>query len=119
MKKIAQLIDKMLVFILLQTRERITVQKTLEKSLTYEEYTRAMMYADRVTITHTANSRASALRWAFNWDQTDEGFRYWENIHDVLWLQDKKDKRLVKLRKISFAVCIMLLCFSVYKLITL
>ena len=55
----------MLVFVLLQTKERITVQKTLEKSLTYEEYTRAMMYADRVTITHTANSRASALRWAF------------------------------------------------------
>ena len=109
----------MLVFVLLQTKERITVQKTLEKSLTYEEYTRAMMYADRVIITHTANSRASALRWAFNWDKTDEGFRYWENIHDALWLQDKRDKQLVKLRKTAFAVCMMLLCFSVYKLITL
>ena len=109
----------MLVFVLLQTKERITVQKTLEKSLTYDEYLRAMMYTDDVIMSHTANSRASALRWAFNWDKTDEGFRYWENIHDALWLQDKRDKQLVKLRKTAFAVCMMLLCFSVYKLITL
>ena len=109
----------MLVFVLLQTKERITVQKTLEKSLTYDEYLRAMMYTDDVIMSHTAYSRASALRWAFNWDKTDEGFRYWENIHDALWLQDKRDKQLVKLRKTAFAVCMMLLCFSVYKLITL
>ena len=119
MKKIAKMIDKILVFIFLQTKEKVTVQKTLEKSLTYDEYLRAMMYTDDVVMYHPAYSRASALRWAFNWDETDEGFRYWENIHNDLWLQDKRDKQLVKLRKTAFAVCMMLLCFSVYKLITL
>ena len=109
----------MLVFVLLQTKERITVQKTLEKSLTYEEYTRAMIYADRVTITHTANSRASALRWAFNWDKTDEGFRYWENIHDDLWYLDKRDKKLLQIRKGIMIGAITVIVVCMYKIITL
>jgi len=107
------------VFIILKTREKQTVQRSLEKSLIYDDYARAMIYADRVTLTHTAYSRASALRWAFNWEKTEEGFVYWENIHDALCLQDRRDKKLVKLRKTVFVVCITLLCFSVYKLITL
>jgi hypothetical protein len=100
------------VFIILKTREKQTVQKSLEKSLNYEDFVRAMVYADRVTLTHSAYSRSSALRWAFNWEKTDEGFVYWENIHDALWMQDKRDKNLLRLRKTVFVGCMILLLFS-------
>jgi len=117
MKKIAGLIDKVLIFIVQRTKKKITVQKTLEQSLNYEDYVRAMVYADRVTLTHTAYSRSQALRWAFNWENTDEGFVYWENIHDALWYLDKRDKKLVRLRKITLILCTALFLFSIYNII--
>lgn len=100
-----------------KTKKTVTVQKTLEESLNYEDYVRAMAYADRVTLTHTAYSRSQALRWAFNWEKTNEGFVYWENIHDDLWCLDKIDKKLLRLRKITFILCMALFLFSIYNLI--
>ena len=104
---------------MLKAKKKVTVEKILEKSLSYEDFLKVIIYANKFTITTAAYSRASALRWAFNWEKTNEGFEYWEKIHTALWLQDKRDKQFLKIRKISFAVCIVLLCFSVYKLITL
>lgn len=119
MKKITKVINKILVFIFLQKKEKVTVQKTLEKSLTYDEYLRAMMYTDDVVMSHTAYSRSSALRWAFNWDKTDEGFRYWENIHDDLWYLDKRDKKLLQVRKGIMIGAIIVIVVCMYKIITL
>jgi len=111
MDKIADLIGKVLL--------EDTVDSVLKKELTEEQYVQAITYADKVILTHTPFSRSQALRWAFDWKDTPEGFAYWERIHDRLWLKDKMSKRLSKLRKGVMICAIIVFVVCMYKLITL
>ena len=66
-----------------------TVETLLKQELGREDFDRVVVYADKVTLKHRPCSRSQALRWAFEWKGTKEGFAYWERIHDQLWLKDK------------------------------
>jgi len=96
-----------------------TVSSLLEKELEEEDFNRVLANADRVTLTHRTHSRASALRWAFNWKDTIEGYEYWEHIHDHLWMKDRMDKRMSRLRKLLLVTSIVIFLVCMYKIITL
>ena len=96
-----------------------TVDSVLKKELTEEQYTKAVKYADKVILTHTPYSRSQALRWAFDWKDTPEGFAYWERLHDQLWLKDRLSKKLSKLRKIAMICAIIIFIMCMYKIIML
>ena len=96
-----------------------TVETILKQELGKEDFDRVIFYADSVTLKHRPYSRAQALRWAFDWKGTEEGFAYWERIHDQLWLKDKFDKRMTRLRKGVMIGAIIVFIVCMYKLITL
>ena len=96
-----------------------TVKTLLEKELGKKDFDRILVYADKVTLSHKPYSRAQALRWAFNWKETEEGFAYWERIHDRLWLKDRTDKKMKRLRKGFFIAGIVIFLACMYKLIIL
>lgn len=96
-----------------------TVGTILKQELGSEDFYRVIVYADSVTLTHRPQSRAQALRWAFDWKGTEEGFAYWERIHDQLWLKDKFDKKMTRLRKGVMIGAIIVFVVCMYKLITL
>jgi len=96
-----------------------TVETVLKQELKREDFNRVCAYADIVTFKHRPQSRAQALRWAFDWKGTEEGFAYWERIHDQLWLKDKFDKRMTRLRKGVMISAIIVFVVCIYKLITL
>ena len=94
-----------------------TVETLLKKELGKEDFDRILVYADKVTLSHKPYSRAQALRWAFNWKGTEEGFAYWERIHDSLWLKDKTDKKIKRIRKGFLIVSAVIFLVCIYKLI--
>tara|TARA_R110002050_G_scaffold66126_2_gene142727 strand:+ start:561 stop:923 length:363 start_codon:yes stop_codon:yes gene_type:complete len=96
-----------------------TVKSLLEKELGKEDFDRVIEYADEVILTHRPFSRAQALRWAFSWESTEEGYEYWERIHDQLFVKDMMDKKMSRIRKgiLIGAVIVFIVCM--YKLITL
>jgi len=96
-----------------------TVKSLLEKELGEEDFNRVLANADRVILTHRPLSRSQALRWAFNWKDTIEGYEYWENIHDNLWIKDRMDKRMSRLKKLLFIGGIAIFLICMYKIITL
>ena len=99
--------------------EKNTVNSVLKKELTEEQYAQAITYADKVILTHTPYSRSQALRWAFNWKDTPEGYAYWERLHDQLWVKDKMQKRINRARKGILICSIIIFLTCMYKLITL
>lgn len=99
--------------------EKDTVHSVLKKELTKEQYLQAITYADDVILSHTPYSRSQALRWAFDWKDTPEGFAYWERVHDQLWLKDKMSKRVSKLRKGVMVCAIIIFIVCMYKIIML
>ena len=99
--------------------EKDTVDSVLKKELTEEQYMQAITYADKVILTHTPYSRSQALRWAFDWKDTPEGYAYWERLHDQLWVKDKMQKKISKARKGILICSIIIFLASMYKLITL
>jgi len=96
-----------------------TVSSLLEKELGEEDFNRVLANADRVILTHRPFSRSQALRWAFNWKDTIEGYEYWESIHDHLWMKDRMDKRMSRLRKLLLVTSIVIFLVCMYKIITL
>ena len=96
-----------------------TVDSVLKKELTEEQYTKAVEHADKVILTHTPYSRSQALRWAFDWKNTPEGFAYWERLHDQLWVKDRLSKKLSKLRKGAMICAIIIFIVCMYKIIML
>ena len=93
-----------------------TVDSVLKKELTEEQYTKAVEHADKVILTHRPYSRSQALRWAFDWKDTPEGFAYWEKLHDQLWLKDKMRKRVSKIRKGVMVCAIIIFIVCMYKI---
>lgn len=96
-----------------------TVRSLLEKELGEEDFNRVLANADSVILTHRPFSRSQALRWAFNWKDTIEGYEYWEHIHDHLWMKDRMDKRMSRLRKLLLVSSIVIFLVCMYKIITL
>lgn len=96
-----------------------TVRSLLEKELGEEDFERVITYADKVILTHRPYSRSQALRWAFDWKDSPEGFGYWERIHDHLWIKDRMDKRMSRLRKLLLVSSIVIFLACMYKIITL
>ncbi len=96
-----------------------TVETILKQELSKEDFARVIVYADSVTLKHRPFSRAQALRWAFDWKGVEEGFAYWERIHDQLWLKDKFDKKMTRLRKGVVIGGILIFVVCVYKILTL
>jgi len=99
--------------------EKDTVDSVLKKELTEEQYMQAITYADKVILTHTPYSRSQALRWAFDWKDTSEGFAYWEKVHDQLWLKDKMSKKISKIRKGVMICATIIFIMCMYKIIML
>jgi hypothetical protein len=96
-----------------------TVDSVLKKELTEEQYMQAITYADKVILTHTPYSRSQALRWAFDWKDTPEGFAYWERLHDQLWVKDRLSKKISKIRKGVMVCAIIIFIVCMYKIIML
>tara|TARA_R110002020_G_scaffold430201_1_gene639840 strand:- start:3441 stop:3791 length:351 start_codon:yes stop_codon:yes gene_type:complete len=96
-----------------------TVKSLLEKELGKEDFDRVIEYADEVILTHRPFSRAQALRWAFSWESTEEGYEYWERIHDQLFVKDMMDKKMSRVRKIILIGSIIIFLACMYKLFTL
>lgn len=96
-----------------------TVEHVLQKELSHEDFKKVLKYADKVTLTHTPVSRSQALRWAFDWKDTPEGFAYWERLHDQLWLKDKMSKRVSMIRKGVMICAIIIFIVCMYKIIML
>tara|TARA_R100001463_G_scaffold57261_2_gene109461 strand:+ start:743 stop:1105 length:363 start_codon:yes stop_codon:yes gene_type:complete len=94
-----------------------TVERVLQKELSEVEFKKVLKYADKVILTHRPYSRSQALRWAFDWKDTPEGYMYWENIHNKLWVKDKIQKRLLKVRKLIMIGAIIVFIVCMYKII--
>lgn len=99
--------------------EKNTVDSVLKKELTEEQYTKVVEHADKVILTHKPYSRSQALRWAFDWKDTPEGFAYWERLHDQLWVKDKLSKKVSKIRKGVIVCAIIIFIVCMYKIIML
>ena len=112
MDKIANLIGKVLL--------EDTVESVLKKELSEKDFEKILKYGDKVNLTHRPYSRSQALRWAgFKWEESPEGYAYWERIHNQLWVKDRIQKRLLKVRKALLICGFIIFIITLYKLFTL
>ena len=95
-----------------------TVGNILIEELSEKDVDNALLYSDDVTLQHKPFSRAQALRWAFDWKDTTEGFSYWERIHDRLWIKDKLERRTKRIKKTILWIAVLIFIVSMYGIYT-